>query len=444
MSKLFGTDGIRGVANIYPMTPEMMLKVGLTLGAHIPDHSRGIVIGRDSRRSGAMLEAALTAGLLASGINVFTAGVIPTPAVAYLTRNHDAAAGIVISASHNPAQDNGIKIFGHDGFKLSDARAESIETALLAGASVEERPIADGIGTRTILQQAGQHYVDAVIHSIFGPTVPDFRHLKMAVDCANGAASFVAPLAFERLNAAPTLIAAEPDGLNINQACGALHVESLQECVLREQAAIGIAFDGDADRLILVDEQGQKVDGDQILAMLALNLAAQQKLAHKTLVTTIMSNINLDMTLQAAGITTVRTRVGDRHVVQKMRELDANLGGENSGHLVLLDHGTTGDGLAAALSVLQLMQSSGKSLSELAEQLILFPQCLLNVPIKARTPLEELPGVLQAVRSAEQQLGDRGRVLVRYSGTELLARVMVEGESEELVTQLAETIAAEF
>ena len=444
MAKLFGTDGIRGVANTFPMTPEMMLKIGLVVGSMLSTRAAGILIGRDSRRSGPMLEAALTAGILATGMDVLPAGMIPTPAVAFLTRRLQAGAGVVISASHNPAQDNGIKFFAHDGFKLSDALELAIEDRVFAGQLSAERPTGDAVGQMRPFADAGERYLEHLLTSVWGDGIPDCRGLKIVIDCANGAASAIAPAAFERLRLAPVVLAAAPDGVNINRQCGALHTATLQQRVVQEQADLGVAFDGDADRLMLVDERGVQLDGDRILAILALDLLRRQQLSNKTLVVTVMSNLGLEIAMRDAGIEVVRTAVGDRHVVEKMKALGANVGGEQSGHIVLFEHGTTGDGLAAALSILKILHAAGKPLSALAACMQPFPQTLLNIPVKARKPMENMIGVSQAIRSAEQELGARGRVLVRYSGTELLARVMVEAEHEDAVQRIAETIAAEI
>ncbi len=444
VGKLFGTDGIRGVANEFPMTPAMMVKIGKIMGELLPQNSNGVIIGRDSRLSGEMLECALTAGLVASGIHVRLAGVIPTPAVAFLTKQSGAQAGIVISASHNPAKDNGVKIFSHDGFKIPDALEEQIEKAVFSEYSYQKRPIGEAIGRIERGSEAGEHYAEHALKTVFSENIPDFGGIKIVVDCANGAASYIGPATLKRLHADVVELCSSPDGLNINVNCGAVHTEMLQERVVDEQAQIGIAFDGDADRLILVDEHGNKVDGDQILAMLALDLFRQNRLHNKTLVATVMSNLGLEAAMEEAGVTLLRSAVGDRAVVQKMRGSGSNLGGEQSGHIVMFDHGTTGDGLVTALAVLKLLQAAGKPLSELAAGMKHFPQTLVNIPITTRKELAEMPDVTRAIRTAEEKLGKRGRVLVRYSGTELLARVMVEAEDEQTVARIAEMIAAEI
>ena len=444
MGKLFGTDGIRGVANLFPMTPEMMVKIGMVVGDILPKNPTGIIIGRDSRISGQMLECALSSGLAAVGSNVLLAGVIPTPAIAFLSRKFEAQAGIVISASHNPAKDNGIKIFSSTGFKLPDELELQIEEGTLSGQPSHPRPIGSEIGRIRELTGAREQYIDHVVNSVFPEKIPNFRGLKVVVDCANGASSLAAPAALQRLQTNIVELSSSPDGLNINENCGALHTETLQARVIQEQADLGLAFDGDADRLILVDERGEKVDGDRILAILALNLHKRNQLNNNVLVATVMSNLGLEVALKEAGITLVRTAVGDRYVVEKMREINANLGGEQSGHVVMFEHGTTGDGLVSALSVLKLVHSSGKTVSELADCIQHFPQTLVNVPIKERRPIEDMVGLVKAIRGAEKELGERGRVLVRHSGTELLLRVMVEAEDENTVKQIAGTIAEEI
>lgn len=442
MGKLFGTDGIRGVANEFPMTPEMMVKIGMTVGKILPQSTQGVVIGRDSRLSGQMLEYALTSGLVASGSDVLLAGMIPTPAVAFLTKTLQARAGIVISASHNPAKDNGVKFFSIDGFKLPDELELKIEDNILNEQfSFTQRPTGAEIGKIRHLPDAGNQYVEHVLSTVFSENIPDFRGLKIVVDCANGAASFVAPAALKRLQTGVVELSVSPDGLNINVHCGALYTETLQKRVLRERADLGIAFDGDADRLILVDEHGEKVDGDQILGMLALDLHSKQQLRNNTLVATVMSNLGLEVAMKESGIALARTAVGDRHVIRKMRESDSNLGGEQSGHVVMFDHGTTGDGLVTALTILKILHASAKPLSELAACIEHFPQSLVNIAVKERKPIEDMEKVSKAIRHAEEELGERGRILVRYSGTELLARVMVEAEDENMVTRVVETVA---
>ncbi|MCP4402002.1 MAG: phosphoglucosamine mutase [bacterium] len=444
MEKLFGTDGIRGIANRFPMTPEVMVKIGRAVGNIIQEPSKSVVIGRDSRLSGPMLEHALSAGLVASGVDVWLSGLIPTPAVAFLTRHLKAQAGIVISASHNPAKDNGVKVFARDGFKLPDELESHIEKQIQSDRSNLRQPVGADLGRIQNLLEAGAQYTDHIVGSVFSEGIPNLQRIKVVVDCANGAASFIAPSVLRSLQADVVELSVEPDGLNINENCGALHTGRLQERVRQEQADIGIAFDGDADRLILVDEHGAQMDGDRILAMLALDLLKKGQLGEQTLVATVMSNLGLEIAMKEAGIHLIRSAVGDRHVVEKMRRIGSNLGGEQSGHVVMLDHGTTGDGLVTALAILKILHTSEKPLSELASCMKTFPQTLVNVPVKERKPIEEMVGVSEAIRRAEKELGDRGRTLVRYSGTEMLVRVMVEAEDESAVSQIAEMIVEEF
>jgi phosphoglucosamine mutase len=444
MAKLFGTDGIRGTANRFPMTPEMLMKIGMVVGSMLREDASGILIGRDSRLSGPLLESALTAGILSAGKDVLLAGILPTPAIAFLTMHLQAQAGMVISASHNPAQDNGIKFFARDGFKLSDELECSIEDSVLAEQMPAERPTGADVGTIHYVSDAGERYLEHVVRSVFGESTPDLRRMKVVVDCANGASSDIVPAALKRLQMEPIVLSASPDGLNINLNCGTVHPEVLQKRVLQEHADLGIAFDGDADRVILADEYGTKLDGDQIMAVLALDLLHKRRLKNNSLVTTVMSNLGLEIAMKAAGIQVVRTAVGDRYVVEKMKAIGANFGGEQSGHIVMFDLGPTGDGLMTALSILKILQTSGKSLSELAACMKRFPQRLVNIPVKTKRPFEEMGGVKQAIQDAEQELGTRGRVLVRYSGTEPLARVMVEAEQEDTVQRIVETIAEEI
>lgn len=444
MAKLFGTDGIRGTANCFPMIPEMMLKIGMIVGTIFERFPTEVIIGRDSRISGQMLEYALSSGLAASGAHVKLAGIIPTPAVAFLTRKYHAQAGIVISASHNLFQDNGVKIFSSDGFKLPDELELQIEDRILDEQATHRRPIGSDIGKIEVFEGAEEQYVNHLIDSVYANEFPDLRGMKVVVDCANGSAARVGPAILKRLQLDVVELAASPDGLNINQNCGALHTATLQQHVLKERADFGIAFDGDADRVILVDEQGQPVNGDRIMAILALDLHQQRRLKNNTLVATVMSNLGLELAMKEAGIIFLRTAVGDRYVVEKMRAINANLGGEQSGHIVMFDHGTTGDGLVSALSVLKILARAHKPLSELASCIQDFPQILVNVPVKERKPIEDMVGVSKAIRQAEEALGERGRILVRYSGTELLLRVMVEAEDRQTVERTAETIAEEI
>jgi len=440
--RLFGTDGVRGIANVEPMTSETALRLGRAL-AHVNKRSprrHKILIGKDTRLSGYMLETAMASGICSMGVDVLLVGPLPTPGIAFLTRSLRADAGVVISASHNPFQDNGIKFFSRGGFKLPDEVEAEIESLVLGDSIDALRPTATEIGKAFRIDDAVGRY------NVFAKnTFP--RHLTLdgltiAVDCGNGAAYKVAPEVLEELGARVIPLGVEPDGENINQNCGALHPGALQRTVKAAGAHVGVALDGDADRAILVDEQGSIVDGDEILAMLAADLHARGDLKRETLVATVMSNLGLHVAMRERGIRLATTPVGDRYVVDEMTRGGFNLGGEQSGHVVFLDHNTTGDGLITALAVLALVVETGHPLSELRKVMRRFPQVLLNVPVDAKPDLATVPSVVEAVKQAEGTLGERGRVLVRYSGTETLLRVMIEGEREGQIRDLAEGIAA--
>lgn len=438
VGRYFGTDGIRGVANREPMTPERALRLGQVLAESCGTPRPVVIVGRDTRRSGPMLEAALVAGLCSAGAEARLAGVVPTPAVAWLTRTTGAAAGVVVSASHNPFEDNGLKILGPDGFKLPDETEARIEAAL-EGAPTAERPVGLDVGTAAPLVEA-----EAAYRSYLRATLPDPGFLvgvRLVLDCGNGAASGVGPALFRELGAEVTVLHASPDGRNINENCGALHAGNLAEAVRSAGARAGVTLDGDADRVMLVDEQGSVLDGDELLAILAADALKRGALGEKCLVATVMSNLGLDEFARAHGLQLHRTPVGDRHVVEAMRRHRAQVGGEQSGHLVLLDHATTGDGLLAALHVLAAVLRSGQPLSELRRLLPRYPQVLVNVRVARREDPESLPGVCEAVAAARQELGEAGRVLLRPSGTEPLVRVLVEGREEDRVRRLAESIA---
>jgi len=440
--RLFGTDGIRGTANVEPVTAETMVRLGRALGAWTRREVGRcrVVIGRDTRRSGDMLESALTAGLCAAGADVLQAGALPTPAVALLTREFAAAAGVVVSASHNPAADNGVKLFAHDGFKLPDAVEVEIEGLMAGGADAPPAATGAEIGTAVRVEDASARYVDAMIATV--PSLASLRGVRVVLDCAHGAAYRVAPEVFRVLGASVVALGVDPDGDNINQDAGALHPETLQARVVAEQAHLGMAFDGDADRVVLVDETGTVVDGDEILAMLGLERLVAGTLPSATVVATVMSNLGLEVALQAKGGRLVRTQVGDRYVVEAMRQGGYPVGGEQSGHIILLEHSTTGDGVLAALQVLRLMVETGRPLSELRQRMRRFPQSLVNVRVARRRELQELPRVQETIQRITAAMGERGRVLVRYSGTEPLVRVMVEGEEADRVRAYAEEIAA--
>ncbi len=442
--KLFGTDGIRGVANEYPMTVEVAMQVGRAIAylSRRGDHGHRIVIGKDTRVSGYMLETALASGICSMGVDVLLVGPLPTPGIAFITQSMRADAGAVISASHNPYHDNGIKFFGRDGFKLPDELELRIEELFFNNTLESLRPTAAKIGKATRVDDATGRYIVFLKNSF--PKELTLDGMKVVVDCANGAAYRVAPAVFEELGAKVLALGVQPNGENINAGCGALHPQSMAKAVVESGAAIGIALDGDADRVIVVDEKGQVVDGDAIMAICAADLMEQGRLANKTVVATVMSNQGLDTALKSFGAKLVRTSVGDRYVVEEMRRIGSTFGGEQSGHLIFLDSATTGDGAVAALELLAIMQRTGKPLSELAKVFSPAPQTQLNVAIKRRSELSSLPGVQRAIAAAEARLGGEGRVLVRFSGTEMKVRVLVEGPNEALNRSCAEQIAEEL
>lgn len=442
MRKLFGTDGVRGVANLEPMTSEIAMQLGRA-AAHIFMRRAGrhqVVIGKDTRLSGYMLESALTSGICSMGVDVLLVGPMPTPAIAFLTRSLRADAGVVISASHNPYQDNGIKFFSSEGFKLPDEVEARIEQLIVSDEIKHLRPTADAIGKAYRIGDAEGRYIEFVKRSV--PRDLDFQGIKLVVDCANGAAYKVAPTVLRELGAEIEVIASSPDGMNINDKCGAVHPERLQEAVRRHGAHIGIALDGDADRAIFVCEQGEIVDGDHVMAALGLDLHAQGRLAAQTVVGTVMSNFGLELAMKRAGIQLMRTPVGDRYLMERMLADGYNFGGEQSGHFIFLDHNTTGDGLISALQILSLMKRTGKPLSELAKAMTAVPQILLNVKVKHKPDLNQIPDIQQAIKTAEATLNGSGRVLVRYSGTEALLRIMVEGERDSTIREVADHLAS--
>ncbi len=441
MRKLFGTDGVRGVANLEPMTSETAMKLGRA-AAHLFTKRSGrhqIVIGKDTRVSGYMLESALTSGICSMGVDVLLVGPMPTPAIAFLTRSLRADAGVVISASHNPYQDNGIKFFSSDGFKLPDEFEAKMEQLILSDEISHIRPTAGAIGKAYRIDDAEGRYVEFVKRSL--PKETDFQGIKVVVDCANGAAYKASPTVLRELGATVRGIGVTPDGKNINHGFGAVHPQRLQEAVKKCKAHLGIAHDGDADRSVFVCEQGKLIDGDHILAALALDLRDSGGLAKETVVGTVMSNFGLELALGKAGIRLLRTPVGDRYILERMVSDGLNLGGEQSGHLIFLDHNTTGDGLISALQVLRLMQRTGRSLSELAGCMTAVPQVLLNIPVKEKRDLASMPEVQHAIQAGEARLNGQGRVLVRYSGTEPLVRIMVEGEQDTVIRAVADELA---
>ena len=438
---LFGTDGVRGVANLEPMTSETAMKLGRA-AAYLFKRRAGrhqIVIGKDTRLSGYMLESALTSGICSMGVDVLLVGPMPTPGIAFLTRSLRADAGVMISASHNPYQDNGIKFFSGDGLKLPDEFEARMEQLLTSNEIEHLRPTADAVGKAFRVDDAEGRYIEFVKRSL--PRDMDFQDLKVVVDCAHGAAYKVSPKVLRELGATVWVIGDKPDGMNINAGCGAVYPARLQGAVREYKADIGIAHDGDADRTIVVDEQGKIIDGDHVMAALALDMHARGELKKKTVVGTVMSNFGLERALNKAGIALVRTPVGDRYLLERMLADGYNFGGEQSGHLIFLDYNTTGDGLISGLQVLSLMKRSGKPLSELVRCMTPMPQVLLNVAVKKKPELSTLPDVQQAIKQSEARLKGTGRILVRYSGTEPLLRVMVEGEGEALIQSVAEELA---
>ena len=439
--KLFGTDGVRGVANVYPMTAEIALQLGRALAYSIRNgkHRHRVVIGKDTRLSGYMLEGALMSGLCSMGVDALLVGPMPTPGISYLVQSMRADAGAVISASHNPYQDNGIKFFGRDGFKLPDETEAQLESLIFDQSIDNLRPTATKVGKAFRIDDAGGRYV-VYLKSIF-PKELTLEGVTVVLDCANGAAYKVAPMVFEELGAKVIRLGVGPDGKNINQGAGALHPERMCKAVLKHGAQIGLALDGDADRLIVADEKGNVVDGDAIMAIVGRHLLERRQLQKKTVVATVMSNMGLDLAMSEVGGKVVRTAVGDRYVVERMRKQGYNFGGEQSGHLILLDHATTGDGMVAGLSLLAVMLEAGRPISELAQCFTPVPQTLVNVKVKEKRELDELPTVLKTIRGVELKLGSDGRVLVRFSGTEAKARVLVEGPDKKRNESYAQEIS---
>ena len=440
MRKLFGTDGIRGVANIYPMTIEIAMQVGRAIAFIVKDQTKGhrIVIGKDTRQSCYMLENALAAGICSMGVDVLLVGPLPTPGIAFITTSMRADAGVVISASHNPFQDNGIKIFSSDGFKLPDDIELDIEDLIFSQKMAALRPVADEVGKATRIDDAKGRYIVFLKHTFPKKyTLDDFH---VVLDCANGATYGVAPHVFHELGAKVTTIGVTPDGKNINHECGALHPDKMCQTVREKGADIGLALDGDGDRLIVCDERGEVVDGDHIMAICAEELLKQRKLKKKTLVATVMSNLGLAVAMDRLGGKMVRTAVGDRYVVEEMRKKGYSFGGEQSGHLVFLDHITTGDGILAGLQLLSIMKKRKKPLSELATIMESFPQILKNVRTSRKVNVDTIPGFPETAQEFEKKLGSKGRILVRASGTEPVIRVMVEGQDDAMIYNIADEL----
>jgi phosphoglucosamine mutase len=440
---LFGTDGIRGVANRDPMTAEMALRLGQAVAQRFRHAERPgrIVIGKDTRLSGYMLESALQAGIVSAGADVMLVGPLPTPGIAFITWSMRADAGVVISASHNPYQDNGIKIFAADGFKLPDDVEADLERRMeaIGGGDDGTRAAPDAIGKAVRIDDAVGRYVQFLKHAL--PKTLTLEGTRIVVDCSNGAAYHVAPQVFRELGAEVIEQNVAPDGRNINLGCGALHPGGMAAEVRRSGAQLGVALDGDADRLILSDENGQIVDGDQVMAVLGTRMLRQRQLPAQTVVATVMSNLGLERALATEGGKLLRTAVGDRYVVEAMREGGFTLGGEQSGHIIFLDHATTGDGIVAALRVLAVMVAERRPLSELARVMTRYPQVLLNFAVAHKRPLEEMPAVQRLIARVERDLGTEGRIVVRYSGTESKARVMIEGTSESGIRAQATEVA---
>ena len=445
--RLFGTDGIRGRANIHPMTGEVMFELGraLALAFQLSPREPGerrVLIGKDTRRSGYMLEDALAAGLCSMGVHVLHVGPMPTPGLAFLTADMRCDAGAMISASHNAFEDNGVKFFSRDGFKLPDAIESKIESLMYSEELAACRPVGAEVGRAHRIEDAAGRYI-VFLKKTF-PKELALDGLRIAIDCAHGAAYKVAPTVLEELGAEVIPLGAAPNGTNINEECGALHPEVVAESVVRYRADLGIALDGDADRVILADERGEIVDGDGVIGMCALQMLRDGTLARDTVVGTVMTNLGLELALKRAGIQLLRTEVGDRYVVKAMLREKLNLGGEPSGHIVFLDHNTTGDGMLTALQVLALLRRRERPLSELVDVFERVPQVLRMVRVREKTPLEELPEFQAMLKRIERDLKGRGRIHVRYSGTEPVARVMLEGEDQSRIDELADEVCAQL
>jgi len=440
MTRLFGTDGIRGLANAEPLTAELAFRLGRQLVATLLEHHGvdrvRLVVGRDTRLSGPMLEGALASGALSAGADVYAVGVLPTPGIAYVARRLEAQGGVVLSASHNSFEDNGIKIFSDAGTKFPDAWEDEIERRL-ADSDRAPKPTGSAIG-RLIEYDAAER--DYIAHVKDGVRF-DLSGLTVALDCAHGAMYRVAPRVFRELGARVIVRGARPDGSNINRGSGALHPEPLQRTVTARKAHVGFAFDGDGDRLIAVDEDGAIRDGDFALAILGRRLVQQGRLRAGVVVTTVMANLGLVQALRQVDVETITTQVGDRYVLEEMQKLGANLGGEQSGHLLLLDHSSTGDGLVSALQLLAVMRDTGQSLGQLSACMTKFPQVLVNVPVKEKRSFDAIPGLSARLGQLEASMNGSGRILLRYSGTELLARVMVEGEDRRHIEGIADEVA---
>lgn len=446
--KLFGTDGIRGKSNLYPMISEVAVKVGRGVACLYKDKNvareHRIVIGKDTRRSGYMFENALTAGILAENVDVLLTGPVPTPAIAYLTKALNCDAGIMISASHNPAEDNGIKIFSYKGYKLKDYREEQIENTIFSD-YCENESKRNMVGKAKRIEDASGRYIEFLKHTI---KYNSLEGLRIVLDCANGAAYKIAPQIFTELKAEVIPINVSPDGYNINKDCGALHPEAMQKAVLEHKADLGIALDGDADRLIVCDELGHILDGDYLMAIFAIELKKQKKLKKDTLVSTVMGNYGLDECMKKHKIKIIKAEVGDRFVIEKLRSEGYSFGGEQSGHIIFAEYSTTGDGLLSALQLCNILVQQKKKMSELSKLLKKYPQILINVKVREKVALDKIPSFASERRKAEKLLKNKGRLLVRYSGTENICRVMVEGKDDlkikEIASRLVEVIKKEI
>jgi phosphoglucosamine mutase len=437
-SRLFGTDGIRGVANVEPLTPELAVAFGRAVAAKFGQEGKPVVIGRDTRISGSMLESAVAAGVAAMGANVVLLGVVPTPAVAFLTRHLGGCAGIVISASHNPYEDNGLKIFDGRGLKCDDALELEMERLILGDELRGTDVTGAKVGRIEMWPDGAARYAELAVKA-YG-TGLDLSGFRVVVDAGNGAAHFTTPQVLRALGAEVIALNVEPDGVNINAGCGSTHPELIQKAVRDSGAQIGLAHDGDADRLICCDEKGELLDGDEMLAVIGLSLLKRGKLAKKTLVATVMSNLGLDECFAAAGGKVLRAGVGDRYVLELMLAHDLNVGGEQSGHVILKDHNTTGDGLVTALELLRIMKATGEPLSQLRLGMRKYPQLLVNLRVREKIPLEQLPEVTAVVKEIEQELGASGRILLRYSGTEPKIRLLVETREQAMLQLVADRI----
>ncbi len=442
--EIFGTDGVRGVANLHPMTSEMALQLGRAIAYIFRNGKKrhSIVIGKDTRLSGYMLETALASGICSMGADVMLVGPLPTPGIAFITQGMRADAGVVISASHNPYQDNGIKFFDRNGFKLPDELEAQMENLISTGEIEHHRPTAEAIGKAVRIDDAAGRYVEFLKRAL--PKGMNLTGLKIVLDCAHGAAYKVAPAVLSELGAQVIAVGVNPDGKNINAGCGSMHPELMSRLVVEQKADVGIALDGDADRIIMADENGSIVNGDQILALCAQHMFKKGTLAKGTVVSTVMGNLGFDLSMQAMGINVVRTSVGDRYVIQAMLSGEYNLGGEQSGHVIFLDHNTTGDGTLAALQVLSILREKNQPLSIAKQVFTAFPQVLTNVKVKQKKDFSQIPVISNSIRRIEQELGNRGRLVLRYSGTEMLARIMIEGENHDRLKTMATSLADEI